>query len=265
MFIPRKALVWVLAGFVLAGGYLVFDSLAPREEPVMQEVIYRARSSDPPVFYVKTQEKLLALTFDIGWGSRTLPLILPVLDRFDQKATFFVAAPWAKEHPNLVKQIVEAGHEIASHGDKHDNLSQFSREQVAKNISRAHRVIKEVSGVEPRFFRPPYGDYDDLVVATARELGYETIIWSVDSMDWKNPGVDYMIRRVTREIFPGAILLFHASDSCRQTHQALPTIIQNLRAQGYQLVTLGELFEAGEPGRDDPRGKPYKPNMPRES
>src|SRR5690606_27299566 len=87
-------------------------------------------------------------------------------------------------------RIVAEGHEIGSHGDDHVNLSQYDANAIARNIMTAHRDLEEVTGTQPRFFRPPNGDYDDLVVATARQLGYETVIWSLDTIDWKNPGVE---------------------------------------------------------------------------
>jgi len=201
----------------------------------------------------------LALTFDISWGTKTLPRVLEILRRQGVKATFFLSGPWAHHHPELVKAIVADGHEIASHGQEHVNLSQYDRAAVARNISSAHDILQRLSGQTPRFFRPPDGDYDDLVVAVARELGHETVIWSVDSLDWKNPGADYMVKRVTELAFPGAIVLFHASDSSRQVGEALEPTITALRAAGYRLVTLGELYDNGEPAYDDPRGNPDYP------
>ena len=103
------------------------------------------------------------------------------------------------------------------------------------------------------FFRPPNGDYDDQVIKVARELGFETIIWSVDSLDWKNPGASFMVSRVVNKAFPGAVILCHASDSSKQIHLALPEIISALRAKGYKFVNLTELSQGVEPGRNDPR------------
>lgn len=245
--------------------------LWPRQQelPVVEEydpagylpVVARAPNM-PPIFYVTTQARKMALTFDISWGEDTPDKVLDVLKQYDQKATFFLSGPWSQNHPEIVKRIAAEGHEIASHGWKHVNLSQYDAAYIKENIGQTHEVLKELTGQTPVFFRPPNGDYDDLSVRTAKEVGYETIIWSIDSLDWKNPGVDYMVRRVTREAFPGAIILFHASDSSKQTHTALPKVIARLRAEGWELVTLGELMKEGEPAREDPRGRPYKPNQP---
>lgn len=215
-----------------------------------------------PIFYVKTAERVAALTFDISWGEKSPTAVLDILRQSSQRATFFLSSPWSKKHPDVVRRIAADGHEVASHGEDHINMSQYPMEVVHENIAKAHAVLVELSGQTPRFLRPPNGDYDDMVIHTARSLGYETVIWSVDSLDWKNPGADYLVRRVVGDIFSGAIILFHASDSARQTPEALPAVLDRLAAQGYRLVTLGELMAFGPAVREDPRGRPYKPNQP---
>ncbi|MGE5606470.1 MAG: polysaccharide deacetylase family protein [Bacteroidota bacterium] len=206
-----------------------------------------------PIFYVKKKAPDICLTFDISWGEKTLPLVLKVLEEQQTPATFFLSGPWAVKHPDAVKAIYYQGHEIASHGDRHLNLSQYSKEEVKENIAKAHRDLLSVVDRVTPYFRPPNGDYDDLVIDTARELGFETVIWSVDSLDWKNPGPDYMIDRVLKRAFPGAIILCHASDSSREIHLALPGIISGLRKKGFRLVTLSQLAEGGTFARNDPR------------
>lgn len=139
------------------------------------------------------------------------------------------------------------------------NLSQYDAGYIRQNIERTHAILARLSGQTPRFFRPPNGDFDDLVVRTARSLGYETVIWAVDSLDWKNPGADYMVQRVRKLAFPGAIVLFHASDSSRQVHEALPAVVADLKTRRYRFLTLGDLYRQGEPARVDPRGDPDYP------
>lgn len=259
--LPRRQhrlLIVAAAALVAIGAYWygVPGVLPARDVPVFEHITVAARGTDLPVFYIKTDRKMVALTFDISWGSKTPELVLPILRQHNQKATFFLSGPWAAKHEKIVKAIVDDGHEVGSHGHEHINLSQCGKDRVTANISGADEILRRISGQKIRFFRPPNGDYDDIVVGAARDLGYETIIWSVDSLDWKNPGADYMVKRVVDLVFPGAILLCHASDSSKQIHLALPGILQGLRAKGYDVVTLGELWRAGTPGRDDPRGKP---------
>ncbi|NLC15457.1 MAG: polysaccharide deacetylase family protein [Firmicutes bacterium] len=256
MRINRRVAFAALALILVAGG--VFYGLRPPGiRPVFEEYDPRlAMGTEMPVFYVHTDRKALALTFDISWGDKTPEKVLDVLAKHNQKATFFLSGPWANHYQSIVSRIVQDGHEIASHGQEHVNLSQESKDDIRKNIQSAHDILVKLTGTTPRYFRPPNGDYDDLVVLTARELGYETVIWAVDSLDWKNPGASYIVERVSKLSFPGAILLFHASDSAKQTHEALSMVLENLKSAGYEIMTLGELMSLGKPARDDPRGRP---------
>ncbi|MGE5541791.1 MAG: polysaccharide deacetylase family protein, partial [Bacillota bacterium] len=156
--------------------------------------------------------------------------------------TFFLSGPWAASHPDIVRRIAADGHEVASHGWWHDNLSQCSRERIAESLRKTRETLTGLAGHEARLFRPPNGDYDDEVVLTALEEGYHTIIWSLDSLDWKNPGVDYMIDRLLTRAQAGDIILCHASDSARETYLALPAVIDGLRANGFRLLKLSELL-----------------------
>ncbi len=254
--LPRRTLLAGAAGLAMLG----FLAVTPAPEaPVVEHLPAQGPVTDPPLYYVRPRMRSVALTFDISWGHRTLPQVLDILRREGVRATFFLSGPWAEHHPDLVRAIVAGGHEVASHGQEHVNLSQFDAAYIRQNIERSHAILKQLSGQIPRFFRPPNGDFDDLVVRTARSLGYETVIWAVDSLDWKNPGASYMVERVRKLVFPGAIVLFHASDSSRQVHEALPAVLADLKARGYRLLTLGELYRQGEPGRVDPRGDPDYP------
>jgi polysaccharide deacetylase family sporulation protein PdaB len=219
-----------------------------------------AESGLRPVYYVVTRERAVALTFDVSWGERMLPKVLAILAADRQRATFFVSGPWAKSHPQLVEAILRGGNELESHGQAHVNLGSLGASAIADNIGAADAILRGYAPSPPHFFRPPNGDWSGRVVEVARGLGYETVIWSVDSRDWLNPGAGAIAARVLRLAFPGAIILLHASDTCKQTDLALPAILEGLRAQGYRAVTLGELWKLGPPARSDPRGSGVKPN-----
>lgn len=210
-------------------------------------------SKEMPIFFVKKNNSEVCLTFDISWGNETLPKVLKILQENQVPATFFCSGPWGIRNVESLKAIFAQGHEIASHGDRHINLSQYPKAVVEENLIKAHHDLLSVVEKVAPYFRPPNGDYDDLVIDTAREVGFETVIWSVDSLDWKNPGADYMIKRVLSKVFPGAIILFHASDSSKQIHLALPEIIKGLRAKGLKPVVLSQLMQEGNPARTDPR------------
>ncbi|MFC7442621.1 polysaccharide deacetylase family sporulation protein PdaB [Laceyella putida] len=199
------------------------------------------------IYSVDTEKKQVALTFDISWGEERTGPILDVLEQKGlKKATFFLSSPWAESHPDLVKRIVDMGFEIGSHGHRHDNYSQYNEEQIRTQIGKADHILTEVTGKKPKLIRFPNGDFDKRVLRIANEMGYKTIQWDTDSLDWMNPGKEKIVNRVLKRTHPGDIILMHASDSCRQTHEALPVIIDSLRKQGYEFVTVSELIAGSE-------------------
>ncbi|MBX6351617.1 MAG: polysaccharide deacetylase family protein, partial [Clostridia bacterium] len=220
-----------------------------------------AEAPTRPVYYVVTRSRVMALTFDISWGTQAVGEVLAVLRDYRQPATFFLSGPWSSAHPEIVRRIAKDGHEIASHGEAHVNLSRESDAAIAENLATADAVLTELAGRKPRFFRPPNGDFDARVVRIAALRGEETVIWSIDSLDWLRRDPDEIARRVVAGAFPGAIILFHASDSAPATAAALPRVFRELGEMGYRLLPLGELLAYGPPAREDPRGRPYKPNM----
>ncbi len=200
-----------------------------------------------PVQEVNTDKKIVALTFDVSWGYETAPQVLDILKANQVVCTFFLSGPWATEYPEIVQRIQADGHEIASHGHRHINLTIFSKSEVKEEIMKAHLAIQTVSGESPRLIRTPNGDYNDNVMEAIQECHYKAIQWGTDSLDWMNPGVPVIVERVNRRVHPGDIILMHASDTCKQTAQALPEVISIIRGQGYEIVTVSELLEQAAP------------------
>lgn len=199
--------------------------------------------SPQAIFKVDTNEKKIALTFDISWGeTRALPILDILKQKKVNKVTFFLSSPWSQRHPAIVKRIVDDGYEIASHGHKHDYYTKYADEEIRSQIGKAHTILTEMTGKKPNLIRMPNGDFDKRVLRIAGEMGYTVIQWDTDSKDWMNPGVDQIVQNVVSKAHPGDIILMHASDSCKETHLALPTIIDKLRSQGYEFVTVSELI-----------------------
>lgn len=202
-----------------------------------------APSGPSAVYSVQTDKKLVALTFDISWGEKRAEPILNILqEKGIRNATFFLSSPWSKTHPEIVDKIVKGGFEIGSHGHKHLNYSTLSDDEIRKQIQTAHQMLSDQTGKAPNLIRLPNGDFDKRVLRIANELHYTVIQWDTDSLDWKNIGTDNIINRVVSKAHPGDIILLHASDSVKQTHEALPVIIDQLKAKGYEFVTVSELM-----------------------
>lgn len=243
---------WVINGrkwkqaFVVAAAFLFALGVVYAERD--QITVFAPDDGPKAIYNVPTDEKKIALTFDISWGEERAGPILDVLEQkgIADRVTFFLSSPWSRDHPEIVKRIVKMGAEIGSHGHRHVNYSTLSDEEIRKQIQTAHRILTELTGKPPRLIRLPNGDFDKRVLRIADELGYTVIQWDTDSLDWKNPGVQTIVSRVLSKAHPGDIVLFHASDSCKQTHEALPVIIDELKKRGYRFVTVSELITGTE-------------------
>lgn len=202
-------------------------------------------SQEPAAIYsIPTDKKVVALTFDVSWGEiRTEPIVKILQEKGVKKATFFLSSPWSKSHPELVNKIVKAGYEVGSHGHKHTNYSGLSDEEIRSQIQTAHSILTEVTGKSPSLIRLPNGDFNKRVLRVADELGYKVIQWGTDSLDWKAANAQEIVDRVTTKAHPGDIVLMHASDSVKFNQDALPQIIDRLRDQGYEFVSVSELME----------------------
>ncbi|CAM3086387.1 polysaccharide deacetylase family sporulation protein PdaB [Paenibacillus sediminis] len=233
-----KRLFFILAAAIFAIGVIYVES---------DNVTVFSEDSPSAVYSVPTEKKVIALTFDISWGDKRAKPILNVLkEKNVQKATFFLSSPWTKTHPDIVKSIQEYGFEIGSHGHKFTNYSSLADEDIRAQIITAHSILSDVTGEQPKLIRFPNGDFDKRVLDIANRLNYKVIQWDTDSRDWENPGVDKIVNRVVDKAHPGDIVLLHASDSAKQTADALPAIIDQLRAKGYEFVTVSELLNQTE-------------------
>ena len=195
-----------------------------------------------PIYSVETEEKVVSMTFDSAWGVEDLDDILDILERQEVKATFFVTGDWVSQYPEAIKKLDAAGHEFGSHGDHHKYMTRLSEEENKKELQGCFDKIKAVTGKEIDLFRAPYGDYNEALVQTAKDEGYYTIQWDVDSLDWKDYGVENIIKTVTqhKNLTNGSILLLH--NGAKYTKDALESVITGLKEQGYTFVKVSDLI-----------------------
>ena len=144
--------------------------------------------------------------------------------------------------PNADEAILAAGHDLGNHSENHKNMSQLSDAEKKEELMKVHDKVRTLTGYEMFLFRPPYGDYDNAVVNVAKDCGYYTIQWDVDSLDWKDYGVDSVIKTVTehKHLGNGSIILCH--NGAKYTAQALDTLITKLKEKGYTFVPVSELI-----------------------
>ncbi|MDD4346865.1 MAG: polysaccharide deacetylase family protein [Desulfitobacteriaceae bacterium] len=194
---------------------------------------------DPETYYiVRTQEKVTALTFDDGPDPLYTGTILDILQTKNIKATFFILGQNAKQNPDLMKRILNEGHEIGNHGYSHSYIpNKFIDELIDTD-----KTIFQSLNQQTLYYRPPGGIITKSIVKEVTANGQILTLWSVDSKDWQNPGPKQIEQNVVKNIFPGSIILLHDGGEKReQTIQALTEIIEKLQQQGYRFVTLSDL------------------------
>ena len=202
--------------------------------------------SKKAVRFVETDQPYVAVTLDCGWYGDQMPLVLPILEENNAKATFFMTGFFLRTFTKEAIAARDAGHEIGNHTNLHPKMA-----AQKKKINRMSQLVtpnknaKELLGVTPRVFRPPYGDYDKEVMALSRAEGMEIIIWTVDSHDWdRSYDYDKIWKRVTKEIKPGYIILFHLNGT--HTPAILKELIPYIQNDlGLKCVTVSELLASG--------------------
>ena len=212
----------------------------------------------PPFHSAVVNTPHLALTFDDGPHGTLTPRLLDVLAQRDVKATFYVIGRNVEAHPAIARRIVAEGHEIANHTFTHPALSGLPAARVAEELRRTHETVLEATGVRMTNLRPPYGAFNDQVRKVAFDgHGYDTIMWSVDPLDWKIRNTARVTRELVSGAAPGAVLLCH--DIHKTTIAAIPPTLDQLLARGFQFVTVDRLLAMDQSGRQDSNLRPPGP------
>lgn len=177
-----------------------------------------------------------------AWGNEDTSRLLETLKKNDVKATFFMTGGWINSYPDDVKAIAAAGHELGNHSENHKEMSKISAEECKAEIMAPHEKVKELTGVEMKVFRPPYGDYNDTLINTLKECGYYGIQWDVDSLDWRDYSVDTILSNVLnhKALGNGSIILCH--NGGKHTADALDQLIAGLKEKGYRFAKMSDLI-----------------------
>lgn len=208
----------------------------------------------------------VALTFDDGPAPATTPKVLDILKRNNAVGTFFVLGENASRNRSLVARAAAEGNEIGVHTWSHIKMTGSSLEKVDSEVSRTAAVITDITGRAPRVMRPPYGAINGgLVNRMMSQYGMRSILWDVDTLDWKHPGVQKVINTAVGQAKPGSIILVH--DIHASTVAALEGIVQGLQARGFKLVTVSQLIAmanraAGQSADAAPSAAPAAPATP---
>ncbi len=197
-----------------------------------------------PIYCVDTDKKVCSISFDAAWGNEQTEGLLDTLDEYKVKTTFFLVGDWAKKYPDSVKEIAKRGHDVGNHSATHAHMTQLSSEGMLTELETCNNRIKKLTKKRPTLFRPPYGDYDNNVVNTVKSLDMYCIQWNIDSLDWKDPSVDQIVQNCTSKLEPGSIILLH--NGAKNTPEALPKVIEAIRAKGYKIVPISKILPKGD-------------------
>ncbi|NFL66423.1 deacetylase [Clostridium botulinum] len=201
-----------------------------------------------PIYSVDMKEKVISLTFDINWAEKdNIQSILQILNKYNIKGTFFIMGGWvdySSENVEKLKAIKEGGHEIGNHSYKHPDFVKISESKIEEQLKKTDETIENNIGERTKLFRFPSGSYNKQAIQKVKSLGYIPIQWNVDSVDWKEVGEESEYNRVMKGVAPGAILLFH--NNAKYTPKNLEKIIKELKTQGYEFKTVGNLIYSDE-------------------
>lgn len=192
-----------------------------------------------PIYRGNPEKPMVAFLINVAWGDEYIPNMLKVLEEHQIKSTFFFDGSWAQKTPDLAKAIQDAGHEIGNHAYSHPDLNQSSRAQTVEELNKTNDVIEKVLGVRPKWFAPPSGSFNETTLQVAHELGMKTILWTVDTVDWKKPETSEMVKRVVSKVENGSMVLMHPT---KPTAEGLDAMIREIKGKGYQLGTVSDLM-----------------------
>lgn len=196
-----------------------------------------------PVYRGNAAKPAVGLMINVAWGNEYLPSILQTLDEAGVKATFFFDGSWLSKNKETALDIARRGHEISNHAYSHKKMSQISDAKQLEEIAKTQTLLKKSLGVDNKLFAPPSGDYDARTVRIAAGLGLTTVLWTLDTVDWKHPPASGVVAKIAANVGPGSLILMHPTDT---TEQALKGIIAAARSKG---LTPGTVSEVLSPAR----------------
>lgn len=194
-----------------------------------------------PIYRGHPKKDMVALLINVSWGTKHIPPMLNILKQHNVKATFFLEGKWAKDNSDYVKMIVDQGHLIGNHAYNHPDMKRLSREEMSEQINQTNEIIEALTSETPTWFAPPSGSYNMAVVEEAAELGMETILWTVDTIDWKKPSVHVMHEQVMSNIHNGATILMHPTEVMEN---GLDLLIESIVDEGYRIGTVDQLMRS---------------------
>lgn len=229
----EKSFVHITCNIILALTLLVIFSMSIFS-PLSSEVNTQKTSA---IYYGDRKSNNVSLMVNVYWGEEYLDKMLEIFDKYNIKTTFFVGGCWVAKNNDYLQKIVNKGHEIGNHGYFHKDHKKLSLNSNIDEIYMTEQLIFSLCGTKTRLFAPPSGSYNDNVLKVCQSLEYKTIMWSRDTIDWRDKDEDLIFKRATEKTVGGDLILMHPT-SC--TSSVLEKIILALQKKGLNLTTVSE-------------------------
>lgn len=194
-----------------------------------------------PIYRGNPAKPMVSLMINVAWGNQYIVPMLDILDEENVKVTFFLDGSWLSKNPELATEMLKRGHEMENHAYTHPNMSTLSRARATVEIEKTQKLLKESLGVTNKWFAPPSGDFDQETVEIASSLGLKTVLWTVDTVDWRNPSPESVVAKITSKAEAGTLVLMHPTNS---SSKALKAMIRGIKAKGLQLGTVSQTLSA---------------------
>jgi probable sporulation protein (polysaccharide deacetylase family) len=194
-----------------------------------------------PIYRGNPAKPMVSLMINVAWGNEYIGPMLDILDAEKVKVTFFLDGSWLSHNKELAAELLRRGHEVENHAYTHPNMSTLSRARATAEIEKTQKLLKESLGVTNKWFAPPSGDFNQQTVEIAASLGLKTVLWTVDTVDWRNPSPESVIAKITSKAEPGTLVLMHPTAS---SSKALRGMIRGIKAKGLQLGTVSQTLSA---------------------
>lgn len=207
-----------------------------------EEMFALAKSYPKNIFLNGSNQKKVALTFDDGPDKTVTPAIIDILAQYNVKGNFFFIGEKVRLYPEIVKTAFDNGNLVLSHSYYHNDLSKSGKEDITSDLGLTNDAIQDVIGKRPAMFRPPYGATNNFVISTAQKNNMKIVLWSIDTLDWSQKESTHIKENVLNNVRSGDIILMHSDEDKTETEKALPLIIEELKNNGFQIVTLDILI-----------------------
>lgn len=194
-----------------------------------------------PIYRGNPAKPMVSLMINVAWGNQYIKPMLDILDEEQVKVTFFLDGSWLSHNVELAAEMLKRGHEMENHAYTHPNMSTLSQDRATAEIEKTQKLLKQSLGVTNKWFAPPSGDFDQETVEIASRLGLKTVLWTLDTVDWRNPTPESIIAKITAKVEPGTLILMHPTAS---SSKALRGMIRGIKGKGLMLGTVSQTLSA---------------------